>query len=258
MELTTGKRVSAALFSAIVPGSGQLLKQETKKAIVYLVAFAIVLFLDWPVRAPETYIGLMAVKIGAICLALIASLDALLTGGASKPRHLIILPILAALILGDIPTGVIALAEGFRIFYVPSRTMQPSVMEGDRVVADTKYYETRAPKRGDVVLLYRNVLITKRVVAVEGDVVEGLGDRVLLNGQLLQEPYVQHIGGPGASQFGPIRVLPGKLFLMGDNRDRSFDSRDPSFGQISVRGILGKILYVYVSKMPGRWGRTIK
>ena len=106
----------------------------------------------------------MAVKIGAICLALIASLDAWLTGAASKPRYLIVIPVLAALILGDVPTGGIALADGFRIYKVPSRGMQPSIMEGDRIVADTKYYETRTLKRGEtvVVVLPNNTYVETR------------------------------------------------------------------------------------------------
>jgi signal peptidase I len=259
MEHTTGKRVLAALLSAIVPGSGQALKHEIKKAIVYLAIFATLLFLCWPIKVPERYIGLMEIKIGAICLALIASLDALLTGATSKHRYLIIVPILAALLAGDAPSSLVFLAEGFHIYSVTNTAMEPSVLKGDHVVADQDYYETRVPQRGDIVLLRHGVMTMKRVVAVGGDVIEGSGDRVWLNGQQLQEPYVQHTGGPIASrQFGPIRVLPGKSFLMGDNRDVSFDSRDPAFGQISGRDILGKILYVYVSSMPGRRGRKIE
>ena len=127
MEITTGKRVSAALLSAIVPGSGQILKKETKKAILYLAAFAFLLFLAWPMRLQEAEIGLLTLKIGAIGLALVASLDAFLTGATSRPRYLILLPILAALSLGDIPTGGITLAEGFRAYSVPAPSMQPTV-----------------------------------------------------------------------------------------------------------------------------------
>jgi hypothetical protein len=89
MELTTSKRVLAAVLSAIVPGSRQLFKLETRKAFVYLALFAIALGICLWVRVPETYLGLMAAKIGAICLALIGSLDAWLTGAVSKPRYLL-------------------------------------------------------------------------------------------------------------------------------------------------------------------------
>ena len=261
MEITTGERVSAALLSAIVPGSGQILKKEMKKALLYLSAFVFLLFLSWPMRLHETEIGLLIIKIGAIGLALSASLDAFLTGVTSKPRYLILLPILAALFLGDMPTGGIILAEGFRAYSVPAPSMQPSVMQGARVFVDAKYYETRAPKRGDIVVARKQVTVVKRVLAVEGDVIEGSGGWVWLNGQLLREPYAHYEGGSitsGRPPFGPIRVLPGKLFLMGDNRDLSWDSRDPSFGQINVQDLLGKPLYVYFSKMPNRWGRRIE
>jgi signal peptidase I len=260
MEIGTGKRLLAALLSAIVPGSGQILKKEMKKAILYLAAFVFLLFLSWPMRLHETEIGLLIIEIGAICLALVASLDAWLTGGASKPRYLIVVPILATLILGRVPTGGIILAEGFRAYSVPAPSMQPSVMQGDRIFVDAKYYETRAPKRGDIVVARKQVTIVKRVLAVEGDVIEGSEDHVWVNGQLLQEPFTQYTERTNLAQmrFGPIRVLPAKLFLMGDNRDLSWDSRDPSFGQVDVKDLLGKPLYVYFSTMPRRWGRRIE
>ena len=261
MEITTGKRIVATLLSAIVPGAGQILKKETKKAIRYLAGFVFLLFLAWPMRLQNTEIGLLTVKIGAISFALVASLDAFLTGATSKPGYLILLPILAALFLGDIPAGGIILAEGFRAYSVPALSMQPTVMEGDRIFVDAKYYETRAPKRGDIVVARKQRTVVKRVLAVEGDVIEGSEAWVWLNGQLLREPYAHYEGGSitsGRPPFGPIRVLPGKLFLMGDNRDLSWDSRDPSFGQINVQDLLGKPLYVYFSKMPSRWGRKIE
>jgi signal peptidase I len=250
----------AALLSAIVPGSGQILKKEMKKAILYLAAFVFLLFLSWPMALHETETGLLIIKIGAISLALIPSLDAFLTGATSKPRYLILLPILAALFLGDIPTGNIILAEGFRAYSVPALSMQPSVMLGDRIFVDAKYYETRAPKRGDIVVARMQVTVMKRVLAVEGDVIEGSEGPVWVNCQPLQEPYAQYTGGINLAQrrFGPIRVLPGELFLMGDNRAMSLDSRDPSFGQVNVRDLLGKSLYVYFSTTPRRLGTRIK
>jgi signal peptidase I len=172
------------------------------------------------------------------------------------------IPILAALILGDVPTGAIFLAHGFRVYTIPSRGMEPSIMEGDRIVADAKFYETRPVKRGDVViaLLPNNTYVVKRVLAVEGDVIAGLGDQMWLNSQPLQEPYAQYTGGLTfqTRSFAPIVVLSGMLFLTGDNRDMSFDSRAPQFGQISTQHVRGKPLYVSFSRMPSRWGRRIE
>jgi len=258
MKLTDGKRAVAVLCSAILPGSGQLLKRDIHKGIVYLAAFVVLALLCWPIRLPETYLGLIGVKIGAIALAVIASLDAWVRGAKGTRRYLIVFPVLAALLLGDVATSAIVLAEGFHILYVPGSAMEPTVLP-DRVVADEQYYERRKAERGDIVLLNYNVLTMKRVVAVGGDVIQGFGDQVLLNGKPLVEPYVQHTGSSGTSRrpFGPVRVLPGKVFLMGDNRDFSLDSRYPIFGQMSVQALLGKVLYVCVSKTPGRWGKKI-
>ena len=133
MEIGKGKRVGAALLSAIVPGSGQILKKEMKKAILYLVVFAVLLFLTSTATLYDTLVGFVVLKIGAIGLALIASLDAFLTGAASKARHLVLVPILAALFLGDALSGGIMLAKGVRAFSVPSESMQPSIMQGDRI-----------------------------------------------------------------------------------------------------------------------------
>src|SRR5713101_9462870 len=108
----SGKRVVAGLLSAIVPGSGQILKKEMKKAILYLAVLAFLLFLTWTATLYDTLVGLVVLKIGVIGLALIASLDAFLTGAASKPRHLVLVPILAALFLGDVLSGGIMLAKG--------------------------------------------------------------------------------------------------------------------------------------------------
>ncbi|MGA2005814.1 MAG: hypothetical protein ABSG70_20745, partial [Terriglobales bacterium] len=127
MEMGSGKRVVAGLLSAIVPGSGQILKKEMKKAILYLTVLAFLLFLTWKAALYDTLVGLVVLKIGAIGLALIASLDAFLTGAASKPRYLVLVPILAALFLGDALSGGIMLAKGVRAFSVPSESMQPSI-----------------------------------------------------------------------------------------------------------------------------------
>jgi hypothetical protein len=131
MEIGNKKRVVAALLSAIIPGAGQILKKEiTKRAILYLAVFAFLLFLTWKASLYDTLIGLVGLKISATGLALTASLDAFLTSAASKPRYLILVPILAALLFGDLPTGSIMRAKGVRAFSVPSISMEPTIMRG--------------------------------------------------------------------------------------------------------------------------------
>src|SRR5690242_19486698 len=145
MNVSNRKRLVAALMSAIVPGSGQLLKREPAKAMFYLGTFVATILLYWLVRVPYTYLGLILGKLGAICLALIASLDALLAGAEKTARYGIALCIVAAVLVGDVATSTALLAEGFHLLYVTNSSMEPSVKIGDRVIADEAYYRTRIP-----------------------------------------------------------------------------------------------------------------
>lgn len=275
MGIGTGKRVVQALLSAIVPGSGQILKKEMKKAILYLAVFVFMLFLTWTATLYDTLVGFLVLKIGAIGLALIASLDAFLTGAASKPRYLILIPILAALFLGDAPRGGIMLAKGLRAFSVPSISMQPSIVRGDRIVVD-KYYETRPPQQGDIVAYLSpetpGSFGLHRIIGVPGDRIHLRDGAVYRNGEKLNEPYVQHTFGdynpyrdnfpalPPAEAYGvtsaewintmesyvhgeDIVVPPDEYFCMGDNRDVSKDSR--YLGFIPRENIIGRPMFIY-------------
>jgi signal peptidase I len=82
-----------------------------------------------------------------------------------------------------------------------------------------------------------------------------------VNGTQLNEPYVQHIAHvdlPNLNNFGPISVPQGRIFVLGDNRDYSLDSRMPDFGTVPIASITGKPLYVFMSHSPLRIGKTIR
>jgi signal peptidase I len=91
---------------------------------------------------------------------------------------------------------------------------------------------------------------------------------VHVNGAVFPEPYARFIGRDAKldsfnqkhqiSDFGPIIVPDGQLFVMGDNRDNSFDSRDPDFGFVPVKSVWAKPLYIYFSTDRSRIGKTIK
>ena len=275
MEMGSGKRVVAGLLSAIVPGSGQILKKEMKKAILYLAVLAFLLFLTWTARLYDTLVGLVVLKIGAIGLALIASLDAFLTGAASKPRHLVLVPILAALFLGDALSGGIMLAKGVRAFSVPSESMQPSIMQDDRIFVDS-YNKNRPPQQGDIVVYLLpetpRLFAVKRIIGVPGDRIHLHDGIVYRNGEKLNEKYVQHkladynpyrdnfpavppseMYGvsnekwtqelPSHLEGGDIVVPPDSYFAMGDNRDVSYDSR--YWGFIPRQNVIGRPMFIY-------------
>ena len=144
----------------------------------------------------------------------------------------------------------IFVAEPFRI---PSESMEPTLKPGDQALVDK--LSGHSPKRGQLVAFHspRNggEVLLKRVVAVGGDTV-GLEDGVLVvNGRQVREPFVNH-KAIDSVYFGPVKVRPGTVFVMGDNRANSEDSRD--FGAIRTSSIIGRA----VARVwpPGRWGAT--
>ncbi len=153
----------------------------------------------------------------------------------------------------DYPGGLFR----FKPYKFPAKSMAPTLLPGERILVDRQYYGDHKPERGDIIVFEYPKDPTKdflkRVIAIEKDVVKGEGWKIFLNGQLLEEPYVQHTRNEIAKEmdnFGPITVPGGTLFVMGDNRDESLDSRH--FGVVSVEKVKGRVLYIYWSR---KWSR---
>ena len=142
---------------------------------------------------------------------------------------------------------------GYRTFRIPTATMEPTLMTEDHILADLKCYGSRTPERGDIIVfLYprdRSAFFVKRVVAIEGDTIEVRGKKVILNGTELEEPYAQYLYDRSRTAYGhrpdmkPTKVPEACVFVMGDNRDRSADSRH--FGFVPLADVEGKVLFVY-------------
>ncbi|MDQ3107556.1 MAG: signal peptidase I [Actinomycetota bacterium] len=117
-------------------------------------------------------------------------------------------------------------------FFIPSASMEPQLRNGDRIFVNKLSYRLHDIHRGDVVVFERPACavpdprikdLVKRVVGLPGDVVEGKTGAVFVNGQRLVEKYLPE--GQTTSDFGPVTVPAGKLWIMGDNRENSTDSR---------------------------------
>jgi len=143
------------------------------------------------------------------------------------------------------------MSSGFETFRVPSESMEPTIQNGDKIVADMRFCRHHRLADGDLVLFRSpetpGVIMVKRLIAKGGETILSIDGNVSINGKHLEEPYVEHTGPPsdGLMNFGPLTIPPHKLFFMGDNRDVSLDSRTPDFGLIDESSILGKPLYVY-------------
>lgn len=131
----------------------------------------------------------------------------------------------------------------FRAVGVDGSSMVPTLHDGDWMAVRSIVTEV---KRGDIVIITqpwdRNVPIVKRVIAVSGDVVNidfNLHE-VYVNGEKLNEPYINEPTALSYDMQFPMTVEEGKVFVMGDNRNDSLDSRSSRIGLIDERYIFGK------------------
>lgn len=141
-------------------------------------------------------------------------------------------------------------------FVVPTGSMLETIQLGDRLLGEKVTYRLRDPEPGDVVTFEDpadpGTVLIKRVVAVEGQTVEMRGGVVLVDGEPLDEPYVTSASAPldawcAETLDGPVNypyVVPeGCVWVMGDNRANSLDSR--YFGAISIDSITSRAWLVY-------------
>ena len=134
---------------------------------------------------------------------------------------------------------------------VESVSMQPTLYAGDFVIVNKLAYRLGEPSRGDVIVFRyppapEQEPYIKRIIGLPGDLVQITGRKVYINGGPLAEPYL----GVATNQGGEWVVPAGSLFVMGDNRNSSSDSR--AWGMVPFENVIGKALVVYWP--PGKWG----
>ncbi len=139
--------------------------------------------------------------------------------------------------------------------------MEPTILQGEKLSVEMRPFQ---PSRGDLIIFeHEGQLLVKRVIGQSGDIVEGRNLQIFVNGKLLEESYVEHIGKrplgiKTLETFPPIKLPADKLFVAGDNRDYSFDSRDPRFGLISTAEIKGRPVAIVQSNNPQRVGKPLR
>lgn len=152
-----------------------------------------------------------------------------------------------------ISSALLVRAYVLQQFAVEGTSMLTTLHPSDRVLVNKLSYRLHDPRRGDVVVLKRIESnsqerdLIKRVVALPGETIEYHDCQLFINGSLISEPYLDpQIVAPnrcGADQPA-IQVQPEHVFVMGDNRGGSLDSRDNSVGQIDYSNLIGRAFVV--------------
>lgn len=153
-------------------------------------------------------------------------------------------------------------------YKIPSGAMMQTLQIGDHIIADQFTYKTSEPRRGDIVIFpfpeKPSKYFIKRIVGMGGDTIEIKNKQVFING----EPYQEHYKVNNDSNvfpknvqprdnFGPVKIPEDSLFVMGDNRDHSYDSR--FWGFVKKSSVKGKAISIYWSwdkdRFKVRWNR---
>lgn len=166
-------------------------------------------------------------------------------------------------------------------FHIPSGSMEPSLLVGDYLLVtkfnfgieipytDMRLFADRKPQRGDVIVFLYPVNpsmdFIKRVIGTGGEKVQIIQNRIYINDEMIPDPwgYFKRDGLSAEEyesiieNFGPVVVPQSTLFVMGDNRDNSLDSR--FWGFLPLKDVVGKALIIYFSwdsRAENPWGKV--
>lgn len=278
IEVMEGQRRNpwvAALLSVVLPGLGQVYNGRAKKGVLLFCLFlvvvsgSLVIMTEYP-RAPLNIAIPLSTFIATFLYILV---DAMITakrlGSLYRPRaynkwyvYLAAIALVAWVLQPIVRDGAV------QAFKISRGGMADTLVAGDHVLVDRFTYglwippvgmwvfESRPPERGDIIVFRdpadESRRFIKRVVGIPGDVVEIRTKQVYINGEPLEEPYALYTDPASSSPsrapqgfYGPATIPKDKLFVLGDNRDHSQDSR--FWGFLARQEIVGRARRIYWS-----------
>ena len=143
-----------------------------------------------------------------------------------------------------------------RFYRASSSSMSPTIATGDRFILDQSEQDRTHLHDGDIVAFPREegAIVIKRILAMPGETISGEDRKIFRDGRQVDEPYL----APANSEqeitptFPARKVPPGELFVLGDNRDHSFDSRAPEYPPVHLTDVVGKYSLTYWRAGPSK------
>lgn len=270
----------AFMLTQICPGLGQLYNGDIRWAVISFVLSLVV-----AVASEIWFFDTLSKLLFAVALGLV--LDTALSVQAwlraRRVKEMELRPyqrwwvyLLFTLVVYGVPDGYgLLMPSRIRSFQIPSESMVPNLLVGDRLVADGWAFWHQDPKRGDIIVFDYpkdpSTKFVKRLVGLPGDKVEMKKGELYINDRLVPQnrtsspliedhgwraaEYVENLEGvlhtiqreqpENDRDFGPVAVPAEHYFMMGDNRDRSSDSR--VWGFVARDALIGRMAYVYFS-----------
>jgi signal peptidase I len=266
------KPILALLFSLITPGLGQIYNGQVKKGVSYIVGFLLVYvvfsFLLFKFYGMIFYLMIMIglfIFILRDALLTAAKLQAITLGPYNRWYIYLILFLLSSVVIRPL-LGWTIRNYIVKAYKIPSSGMSPSVLVGDHLIANMRIYQSEEPKRGDIIIFEfpKNPSkdFIKRVIGLEDEKVEIINHKIYINEKLLDDSWGYFENGSSIKdfsaldKFGPVVVPKNSLFVLGDNRNNSQDSR--FWGFVNIKKVKGKALYLYWAKNKRRIGMELK
>jgi signal peptidase I len=259
---TRPRRVGVALvLSLLIPGWGQIYNGQFRKALLIRGGWVIVGLCAAAVGLPATFPGLLALLSANVVFYLLIGVEAVVCAQrfSLEPRRFTpnrwhaYLGFAVIVSVLSLSATLVSRRFFFQVYKIPSGAMEPTLLIGDHIMVDKR---TRTPHRGDVIVFVfppdPAKDFVKRVIGIPGDTVQIKAGRLYLDGQAVPDshahfeiPPQDRIVSSERDYFGPLKIPPAKYFMMGDNRDRSYDSR--FWGLVDEDQVEGRVLYIYWS-----------
>ncbi len=275
MEQTKRRQpLVAGLLSFLVPGLGQLYNRRLPKGVLFFLVGCVIDIVPSAYGWGQDFRGFVLILVLPLMFRLLVASEAFLQARQLREIRLAyytkwyvyVSAVAVALMLGVVGASVLG-TGGLEFAHISAASMLPTMQVGDRVMMNTRSYLKEAPKRGDIVVFTapgsRSKDFIKRIIGVPGEQIEIKNKVAFINGAPVEEPFTVHLHEAAfpaqathRDNMAPVVIPQDHVFVMGDNRDYSHDSR--FFGPVPVRAIVGKALYIFWAKDRSRIGKRLE